>query len=98
MASGRRWRGSVVPVLSPDDAVVKLGDSAAGASFIEQLKVETGVGGKGSLATSQHDRPEEQVALVHQTRLERLGREIGSAHSSGRGLRRPISSAEWPRR
>ena len=37
---------------SPDDAVVKVGDSASGAPLIEQLKVETRVPEKGVFAAS----------------------------------------------
>jgi hypothetical protein len=44
---------------------MKVGDSAAGALLIEQLKVETRMPGEGVFAASQHDWPEEQVALVH---------------------------------
>jgi len=61
-------------------AVMKVDDSTAGPPLIEQLKVEPGMPGEGVLAAAQHDWPEEQVALIHQARLKRLGSEIRSAH------------------
>ena len=51
---------------SPGDAVVKVDDSAAGASLIEQFKIETPVPGKGGFAAPERQWPEEQVTLVHQ--------------------------------
>ena len=68
------------------DAVVKVGDSAARAPLIEQLKVETLVPGEGVFAASKHNWPEEQVALVDQARPKRLGSEISSAHHEIVGL------------
>ena len=61
-------------------AVMKVNDSTAGPALIEQLKVEAVMPGEGVFAATQHDWPEEEVALIHQTRLKRLGSEISSAH------------------
>jgi hypothetical protein len=47
---------------------------------IEQLKVKAHLHGEGAFATSQHDWPKEQVALVHQARSKRLGSEVSSAY------------------
>ena len=59
---------------------MKVGDSAAGAPFVEQLEIEAPVSREGVFAASQHEGPEEQMALVHQARLERLRSEIRPAH------------------
>lgn len=61
-------------------AVVKVDDTTAGPPLVKQLKVEADMPGEGVLAAAQHDWPEEQVALIHQARLKRLGSEISSAH------------------
>jgi hypothetical protein len=61
-------------------AVVEVDDSTGGLPLSEQLKVEASMPGEGVLAAAQYDWPEEQVALIHQARLKRLGSEISSAH------------------
>ena len=62
------------------DAIVKLDDAAAGASLIEQLKVEAPVPGKCGFPASERKWPEEQVTFVHQARPERLLGEISAAN------------------
>jgi hypothetical protein len=59
---------------------VEVGDSAAGAPVIEEFEIEAGAQWQSVLTTTQHDRPEEQVALVYHPRLNRLSCEICSTH------------------
>ena len=65
---------------STGDSVVKLDDPVPGTPLTDQLKVDPLVPREGVFTASQHDRPEEQVALVHQARSKGLGCKISSAH------------------
>ena len=76
---------------------MKVDDSTARPPLIEQLKVEAGMPWEGVFSAAQHDWPEEQVALIHQARLKRLGSEISSAHREIVRCRQP-SFSESPRR
>jgi hypothetical protein len=63
-----------------DHAVMKVNDSTPGPPRIDQLEVEASIPGEGVFAATQNDGPEEEVALIHQACLKRLGREISSAY------------------
>jgi len=54
--------------------------AVAETAFIEQFELEADIFGKGRFAASHHDGRDEQVALVDQRHLDRLGDEIGTAH------------------
>src|SRR5215208_2148411 len=64
---------------SPPGAVVEVDHAAAETAFVDQFELQADVVGEGPFAASHHDRRDEQVALVHQPSLERLGGELGTA-------------------
>src|SRR5450756_2025467 len=74
-------RSPHVLVASRRGAVVEVNHAAAEAAYVQQLKLHVGVAGQGLLAASDHDGRDEQVALVDQPGLERLGGEVGTAHA-----------------
>src|SRR5206468_4004134 len=69
-------------------AVVEVNDAVAEAALAKQLEVQADTVGEGLLAASHHDRREEQLELVDQTSLERLGGELRTTHAdvTGRSL------------
>ena len=53
--------------------------------FVQQLEPQADIAGLGLLAASHHHGRDDQVALVDQARLDRLGGEGGAAHSDVAG-------------
>src|SRR4051794_5903884 len=69
-----------VAVASRPDAVVEVNHAVAEAALVEELELQADMVGEGLFAASHHDGREEQVALVDQPGLDRLGGEVGTAH------------------
>jgi hypothetical protein len=61
---------------------VEVNHAVAKAMFVQQFKPKADVGWEGLRAASNDDRCEDQVILVDQARLDRLGGEIGAAVST----------------
>ena len=55
-------------------------DALAEATFVEQLELQADICGKSRLAAAHQDRRDEQMELVDQPRLDRVGGEPGTAH------------------
>jgi len=51
------------------------------AALVQQFELQANVVGQGPLAASDQDGREEQMALVDQPGLDRLGSEVGTAHA-----------------
>ena len=64
---------------SRPNPVVEVNHAVAETAFVQQLERQADVVGKGPLAAAHHDGRDEQVALVDQPGLERLGGEVGTA-------------------
>ena len=54
--------------------------AVAEPAFVDELELDVHVGRQRPVAATEDDRPDEQLALVDQTRLERLGGEVRTAH------------------
>src|SRR5215469_10954231 len=61
-------------------AVVEVHHAVAETAFVQQLKLQANVVGERLFAASHHDGCEEQVALVDQPGLYRLGGKVRTAH------------------
>ena len=55
-------------------------NTVAETAFVQQFEFQAEIVGEGPFASSHHDRRDEQVALVDQPGLDRLGGEVGTAH------------------
>jgi hypothetical protein len=53
--------------------------AVAETAFVQQLELQADTVGEGLLAASHHDGRDEQVVLVDQPGLDRLGGEVGTA-------------------
>src|SRR5437660_8261429 len=79
----RRGRGFL------ESAVAEVYDAVAESALVEELELGARVGRQRGLAPTEDDGPDEQLALVNQPGLDRLRREVRTAHdeiASGRGL------------
>src|SRR5689334_6522412 len=76
----RHRRPGTLAVASRPGAVVEVNHTVAETSFVQQLELQANIAGEGRCAASHHDGREEQVALVDQAGLDRVGGEIGTAH------------------
>src|SRR6266540_6727923 len=79
-AAGPRPRAGSVAVSSRPGAVVEVNHAVAETALVQQLELQARTPGEELFAASHHDGREEQVALVDQPRLDRLGGEVGTAH------------------
>jgi len=59
---------------------VEVNHAVAEASFGQQIESEQNVVRQGLFAASHQDGPDNQVVLVHQPGLDRMGGEAGSSH------------------
>ena len=55
--------------------------AVAETAFVQQFKLQADIVGERLFAASHHDGREEQVALVDQPGLDRLGGKVGTAHA-----------------
>src|SRR5436309_3393502 len=61
-------------------AVVEVNHAVAETALVQQFELQADTAGKGLYAASHHDGRYEQVELVDQPGLDRLGCEVGTAH------------------
>src|SRR6266545_432136 len=78
-AAARRF-GAPRTARLDDRAVVDVDDAVAETAFVQQFELHADIGGQGRLPASHHDRREEQVELVDQAGLDRLGGELRTSH------------------
>src|SRR5439155_15221982 len=60
-------------------SVAEVNRAVAETAFVEELELQTDIVRKGLLAASHHDGRDEQLELVDQAGLDRLGREVGTS-------------------
>jgi hypothetical protein len=79
------YQGRVVPrrqgrvaVSSSDGAVVEVHHTLAESAFVQQFELQADIVGEERVAASHHDGRDEQVDLVDQPGLDRLGGEVGA--------------------
>jgi hypothetical protein len=88
----RRADSNVAAAGSRSGPVAEVDDAVAEAAFVQQLQVQPEVVGEGSGAASDHDRREEELALVDETGRERVACQLGAADGEvpfGRRLQAP---------
>src|SRR5207248_3765196 len=68
--------------------IVEVNRAAAETAFLQQLELLMEIAGKRPFAASHHDGRQEQVALVDQPGLDRLGGEVRTAHADVTSRRR----------
>src|SRR5438270_13010959 len=61
------------------DTVVQVNHAAPEAALVQELELGMGVGRQCTLAGTHENRPEEEMALIHQALRERLAGELGPA-------------------
>src|SRR6266545_7211980 len=61
-------------------AIVKMNHAVAETAFVQEFEPQADIVGEGLFAASHHDGGDEQVVLVDQPGLDRLGGEVSSAH------------------
>src|SRR3989440_7808084 len=61
-------------------AVVEVHHAVAEAAFVQQFEVEANMVGEGLFAASHYDRRDDEMVLVDQLGLDRLGGELRTAH------------------
>src|SRR5215203_1640188 len=77
----RPRRPGSVAISSRPGAVVEVNHAVAETAFVQQFELQADIVGEGLFAASHHYRREEQVALVDQPGLDRLGGEVRTAHA-----------------
>ena len=86
------------PLLLMTRAVVEVDRAASEAAFVHQVEVQADVVGERPLAAPYHDGHEEQVPLVDQPGLDRVGGEVRAAHLRSRSdealIRRTTSGSK----
>ena len=63
------------------ESVAEVNHALAETSYLQQFEVQADIIGEKLLATSDHDRRDEHVALVDQPGPDRLRGEVGTAQS-----------------
>src|SRR5215218_741253 len=62
-------------------AVVEVNHAALETAFVQQFELQADVAGEMPFTATNHDGRDEQVTLVYQPGLERLGRQVGTTHA-----------------
>ena len=75
--------------MSRRDAVAQVYDTAGKAAFVQQLECGMDARGEGTLATTDQNWPEQEMALVNQPFGDRLAGELRSADRRVRIARSP---------
>src|SRR5687767_2681 len=81
MLFGSRTGPPGVAISLRPGAVVEVNHAALETAFVQQFELQADVCGEVPFTTSNYDGRDEQVALVYQPGLERLGGEVGTAHA-----------------
>src|SRR5215203_3674144 len=78
----RPRRPGSVAISSPPGTVVEVKHAIDETAFVQQFELQADIVGEGLFAASHHDGRDEQVPLVDQPGLYRLGGEVGTAHAN----------------
>src|SRR2546425_2983848 len=76
---GNKPRPRRIAVSSHARTVVEVNHAIAEATFVQQLELQADLVGEGRFAASDHNGRDEEVALIDQPGLHRLGGEVGTA-------------------